>query len=476
MSLTSQLKQKNSPVRRFFEKFENNSGMMNCLSKDLQSKRSSLPLPYKPDLITSYSFGGTATDYLLRYTMQKQTLSFEDSFAYQSIKANRTILDWDSERVLKPAFFKALFDIGKYYLDGRYAANEHSVYSATALAVLEHLYRSGKLPKALTSPVSKEMLVWLNSLDGVSLDSKTAWYYFDAFYQSLGGNVYAEDIASLITLFSESWLDPSSELFQARIMNVSQSLFNSRLVDGADFDCIIECDDRTVLTDIKTLTRPLTIQNLRQLLGYALLIDPNVDGFDISDIGFYHARSASFRYVPIEKAISECLSGFDSVAQARVAFIFDINMQTLASSKDSPGIFKLPTPSKDRAEIKYVITCIYKTQELATLCYIEKKFARSYVNVLHPVGIDSKLASIISMHTSCPYYHKRTNKSLAKCSCVKHGAGEYIVQATISDFETIIATQYELTKQAEKETRSSQYREEKLINGGKIIIRSGRSI
>ena len=259
-------------------------------------------------------------------------------------------------------------------------------------------------------------------------------------------------------------------MYQARIMDVSQSLFNSRLVDGADFDCVIECDGRTVLTDIKTLTRPLTIQNLRQLLGYALLIDPDVDGFDISDIGFYHSRSASFRYVPIEKAINECLNGFDSVAQARVAFISDINMQTLTSGTDSPGLFKLPAPSEDRIEIKYVVTRLYKTPELATLCYIEKEFARSYVNVLHPVGIDSKLAKFISTHSSCPYCHKQTSKSLAKCSCEKHGIGECIVQVPIRIFETIFSPLYELTIQAEKETRASQYRAEKLLHGGKIII------
>lgn len=324
MSLTSQLKQKNSPVRQFFEKYEDNSGMRWCLALHLQSAKPILPLSYEPELKTTYSFMGTTTDYLLRYTIQENRLCFEDSFAYKPIKSRDTLLDWKAERIIRPEFFQAIFEIGKFYLDGRDAIDEQSIYSATALAVLEHYYRSGFLPNILTSPISKEKEAWINGFDGESLNHKIAWYFFDTFYQSLGGELYAQEIAKLVMLFACAIRDPNCELYKASIWVGDQSLVNSKLVGGADLDCVIECNGRYVLTDIKTTLEPLSITHFQQLLGYALLYDPDQDGFEFSDIGFYHSRSASFRSLPTEQAIKECLPSFNSIKHAREVFIREL--------------------------------------------------------------------------------------------------------------------------------------------------------
>lgn len=324
MSLTGQLKQKNSPVRQFFEKHEDKSGMRWCLALHLQSAKPILPLSYTPELKTAYSFMGTTTDYLIRYTLQGNKLNFEDSFAYEPVKSRAMLPDWENERVIRPAFFQALFEIGKFYLDGRDAIDEQSVYSATALAVLEHYYRSGHLPAILVSPMPKEKEAWINGLDGESLDHKTAWYFFDTFYQSLGGKLYAEEIAKLVILFANAICDPNSELYKANIWVGDQSLVNSKLVGGADLDCVIECNDRYVLTDIKTTLEPLSITHFQQLLSYALLYDSSKDGFEFSDIGFYHSRSGSFRFLPIKQVIKECFPSFASIEHAREVFVSEI--------------------------------------------------------------------------------------------------------------------------------------------------------
>lgn len=324
MSLTSQIKDKNSPVRQFLEKYENKSGMRWCLALHLQSAKPILPLSFEPELKTAYSFMGTATDYLLRYTIQGNRLCFEDSFAYKPIKSRDTLIVWEAERIIRPEFFQALFEIGKFYLDGRDAIDEQSAYSATALAVLEHYYRSGHLPKILLSPISKEKEAWINGLDGESLNHKTAWYFYDTFYQSLGGKLYAQEIAKLVMLFARVIHDPNSELYKASIWVGDQSLVNSKLVGGADIDCVIECNDRYVLTDIKTTLEPLSITHFQQLLGYALLFDPDKDGFEFSDIGFYHSRSASFRFLPTEQAIKECFPSFVSINHAREVFVSEL--------------------------------------------------------------------------------------------------------------------------------------------------------
>lgn len=328
MSLTGQLKQKNSPVRQFFEKHEDKSGMRWCLALHLQSAKPILPFSYEPELKTTYSFMGTATDYLLRYTIQGNKLCFEDSFAYKPIKSRSTLIDWEAERIIRPDFFQALFNIGKFYLDGRDAVDEQSVYSALALAVLEHYYRSGCLPKILLSPTSKEEEAWINGLDGKNLDHKTAWYFFDVFYQSLGGCLFAKETAKLVMLFANTLSDRNSNLYKASLWGGGQSLVNSKLVGGADIDCIIECDGRYVLTDIKTSLEPLSITNLQQLLGYSLLYDPDKDDFEFSDIGFYHSRSASFRFLPLEQVVKECLPSFASIKHAREVFVSEIKQSS----------------------------------------------------------------------------------------------------------------------------------------------------
>jgi hypothetical protein len=324
MSLTSQLKQKNSPVRKFFEKYENEVGMMWCIALNLQSTKQAIPMKYEPELQTAYSFMGTTTDYLLRYTLQGNRLSFEDSFAYKATKSRPFMLVEEAQRIIRPEYFLALYEIGKFYLDGRDAVDERSAYSALALAVLEHYYRSGFLPKLLISPISKEEGSQINSLDGESIASKTAWFFFDKLYQSLGGEQYASDVSELVGLFVSECHDPSSELFRAKLKECGQSFVNSRLVGGADFDCVIECNNRSVLTDIKTTLEPVSITNFRQLLGYALLCDPDKDGFDFSDVGFYHSRSASFRYLPLERVIKECFPSLKSIKNARAAFINEL--------------------------------------------------------------------------------------------------------------------------------------------------------
>ena len=333
MSLTSQLKQKNSPVRQFFEKYENDVGMAWCIALNLQSTKQARPMKYEPELQAAYSFIGTTADYLLRYTLQRNRLSFEDSFAYKAIKSGSYVLIEDAQRIIRPDYFFALYEIGKFYLDGRDAVDEQSAYSALALAVLEHYYRSGHLPKVLLSPISNEESSQISRLRGRSLVSKTAWYFFDRLYQSLGGELYASDVNELVRLCASACHDPSSELYRAKLKECSQSFVNSKLVGGADFDCVIECNNRSVLTDIKTTLEPVSITNFRQLLGYALLCDPDKDGFDFSDVGFYHSRSASFRYLPVERVIKECLPSLKSIKNARAVFINELGISQ--SDKDA---------------------------------------------------------------------------------------------------------------------------------------------
>ncbi|MGH7889125.1 MAG: hypothetical protein ACRENF_01075 [Thermodesulfobacteriota bacterium] len=219
---------------------------------------------------------------------------------------------------------KHLYQIGKQYLDDRDATDHKTVYSATALAVMDGVFRSGYLPKLFYETIPKNKKEQIKKTEGKGLKEKTTRFLFDEYYKTMGGELYAQDVSELIRMFVTATKSQEGELFNARFVGFNQGLGNSGLVGGADFDCVIEYDNRRILTDIKTTIRPLIIEQLRQIIGYALLYDVKKDDFNFTDIGIYYSRSGSFRFLPIDSVIEKSLSGLKSVMQARKAFISEI--------------------------------------------------------------------------------------------------------------------------------------------------------
>lgn len=309
MSLTSQLQDKNSPVRQFFTEFEKKDGTKNCLAL-LQSTTPIRPLSFTPSSKAVYTFMGTTTDYLIRYTANGNALHFENTIASEAL-GFRALLKGASGEIIQ--HLESLFKIGKQNLDGRNASDYEAIYSATALAIMDNFFRSGLLPELFRESIQKH--------SGRSLKEKITNDLFSKYFAILGGDQYAQDISELIRLFVKARKDPGSELFDAKFVVNNQALGNSELVEGADFDCVIETKNSLVLTDIKTTTKPLTIGHLRQIIGYALLYDDKKDNFKFTHIGIYHSRSGSFRSLPIDSVIEMTMAGFKSVGAARKAFI-----------------------------------------------------------------------------------------------------------------------------------------------------------
>ncbi len=321
MSLVSQIKDKNSPVRRFFTKFENKEGAKECLALLQSTKPIRLP-PFTPASFSVYTFIGMTTDYLIRYTANENKLIFENTIAHQALERveifnARTGQDFTQD-------LENLYKIGKQYLDGRDATDHKAVYSATALTIMDKVFRSQRLPTLFSEPIAKDKKEQIKKAEGKGLKEKTTRFLFDEYYETLGGELYAQDVSEIIRMFVTATKSQESELFNARFAAFNQALGNSRLVGGADFDCVIAYDNHLILTDIKATINPLTIEQLRQIIGYALLYDENKDDFNFTDIGIYHSRSGSFRFLPIDSVIERSFSGFKSVRQAREAFISEV--------------------------------------------------------------------------------------------------------------------------------------------------------
>ncbi|ATG89444.1 MULTISPECIES: hypothetical protein [Methylomonas] len=306
MSCTSELNDKNSALRKWF--YENqNTEQLSRYNKYLQSN---LPiiLPIGPEIPPAgFKFIGTVVDYLIRYAANGNKLDFQNTIAMNAVRSpssNNTI--------------KGYFLIGKWHLCGEHPASQAAIYSATALTILDGYYRSGSLPFDFAYRKISDKMIRNCDIADINEQLKEN---LEGFIEKYGGDYYYNDIANIIRRFRENLLNACGQLYGAKLVNGDNEFNNSIFVGGADFDCIIHHKDKKVLTEIKTSKNNTTIKNLRQLLTYALLYDPELDFFEIDSIGFYHSRSGSFRYIDIDNTILNVFPGFKSVTDARKSFI-----------------------------------------------------------------------------------------------------------------------------------------------------------
>jgi len=346
MSLTGQLDDKNSLVHQFFVKYEDRVGTKECLSLLQSSKYLTLPL-FKPSPPRPYyPYVGTTVDYLIRYISNNNHLDFEATIAgsmgvpieegqLESIQRICTQVEGSmgvpitDEDIIGARFcdYVLLEKIAKVYLDGR-RVDELAVYSATALAMLDGLHRSGRLPKSFGQNMPEEKMFRIGRLPcGSNINEKTVMFLFDEYcFDALNWELYVQDVLAITGLFVDALNKPNGDLYQTKFVVFNQALANSGWVGGADFDCIIQQNGRAILTDIKTTTIELKIAHLRQLIGYVLLHDELLDGFGITDVGIYSARAGSFRYLPIEDLVKKCMPTFNSISEVKKYFRSEVRL------------------------------------------------------------------------------------------------------------------------------------------------------
>lgn len=333
MSLTSQVKDKNSNIRRFFTKFEDKKGAKECIAL-LQSTYPIRMPPFTPASPVVYAYIGTTTDYLIRYAANENSLIFEDTVAFQALESCELIQAATGQDFKN--HLTHLYAIGKENLNGIAPPYGHriiykpptdpkAVYSATALAVMDNVLRCGLLPKSFSEPITEEKMKVIKKTTGKNPNEKTTRFLFNEYFESLGGDLYAQDVSQILQTFIFATIAEDREIYKPIFTVFNQRLANSRLVGGADFDCIIEYNDRSILTDIKTIIRPISIDNFRQIVSYALLYDEKEDDFEFTDIGIYHARSGSFRFLSLDDVIKKYLPSLESINHARKVFIEEIS-------------------------------------------------------------------------------------------------------------------------------------------------------
>jgi len=362
MSLSSQLRDPGRPVRRFFLEFEDKKELRKCLVELQSSKPLQQPI-YQASEVFVHSVIGTTIDYLIRY------VGFNNSLDFENITALKRLHKWQEQPTV---FVKLLsiFKIGKKRLDGRLATSEEAIYSATALSVLEAYYRSGELPEEFNKIISIENNAEKNFCE------KEVTNCFDRYLCRLGGDQYISNVKSVIELFLNELSNPKSEIYNCRFVIHNQTLGNAVLVGGADIDCVIERNNKFILTDIKTSIKPLRLMSLRQLISYALLYDEKKDNFSFTEIGFYHSYSGSFRSLVLTEVIKNTFPRLNSIDDIRSRFIEKI--------KNFDYYDEIINNSIKRTRIRKPV----KVGDTVTFCFIDSESDNHTVEI---VDTDSKL-------------------------------------------------------------------------------------
>ncbi|SEA12889.1 hypothetical protein SAMN05660964_00982 [Thiothrix caldifontis] len=221
--------------------------------------------------------------------------------------------------------------------------------------------------------------------------------------------------------------DVNGDFFGAELTVGNTVLRNSRLVGGADFDCIFKCKGKLILTDVKTTIKPLKLEYLRQIIGYALLYNEDLDSFKFTDIGIYHSRSGSFRYLSLDGVVKKALPSLNSIVQARQEFIGFIEKDRLKKLEElkkvqaeQEALRAIELAKKESLKEKRKIARLAKAEAIKNGTYEigEQKLIRL------KKAEEKRKIEIIKQERKLASNEKRKIARLAKAEVIKNGTYE----------------------------------------------------
>ena len=303
MSLSSHLKDKNSPVREFLRtEFPNSRAFLRDARKRVREANT-----VRPNMTVPWSTIGIALDYRIRYyfdiTPHDKLVAYDGALhlSYQS-----TVRDSSAGEItanpLAPtlksglrvffsrldALVESISPVGRWLEDTEEnELNRHCI----VLALLEEVVRIGRLNP--NSPLAGEEF---DSYEGLISIAEPHWI---------------DDLKELSRMFYDNY----SQLLEMPCV-LNPTFEGSANVGGADADLIV--DD--TLIDIKTYTRPvIEFDCIWQLLGYVLLDYGNHR--EIDGIGLYMARQGILIKWSLAEVIQElCVGEPPSLTELRMQF------------------------------------------------------------------------------------------------------------------------------------------------------------
>ena len=314
MSLSSHLRDKNSPVKQFIqEQFPNTKAAPFLVDARKQLRAAETIWPgdgiNRPDLSTI----GTAMDYRLRYYFDVTPVEKLVAFGWRAFFGTLTgAPPYWSLFELTDSFF---YDLENFTNQCQPVARRLSTVEENALnrycivlALFEQVRRAGGL--SYNSPLAKEPFNEVNAL------------------LNLAESLWLDDMQRL----SWRFYDEFNHLFDLP-HTLNPNFDGSLAVGGADADLIVD----GALIDIKTSIKPeITAYSIRELLGYTLL--DYSDHYQIDSVGLYMSRQGILFKWDLAEAITDLCPGQPpSIAELRARFqeVVNIHFQSLMPQRES---------------------------------------------------------------------------------------------------------------------------------------------
>ena len=270
MSLTSELKNSNSLVSRFFnEKFPNTLNLVKDCNKSLRNIETIRPdVPASP---MEYALLGTAIDYRFRYyfpaTDYRELAAWKGANMISREDSRFLSGPNGSELYIPSDLISEFFDQLQTLLEelqpaGRQMESDNEAMICRyciVLALFEQIFRSGPHPESLLFKAD------LSSVEDLLHLSNFHWI---------------EDLSAQSNLFYDNFMDRLSSKY---VLN--PTFDGSQDVGGADADIILE----DCLIDFKATIDPkIQKQWVYQLLGYSLL--DYSDAYGLKRVAIYYSR------------------------------------------------------------------------------------------------------------------------------------------------------------------------------------------
>ncbi len=343
MSLTSQLSNFNSVVRRFMHThFPNVTKMVRAINKEPHYIRPILPpegvefqdggyaLSKNPRRYWAYVLGdiGTALDYRIRFNFPemniKETIAYRDSLSRENRVKSRAHRKYRF-RFIGTDFFNEVEE----FL-ARTRPDRGSLIPEDEDVLCRYCYTMGLIDYGYRNSSPHQNMEWFD-IDVNELISRPAQWISD-------------DIAAQNTLFRKSkrdWLSKPATLNPTFTGGVD--------VGGADADLIVD----GCLIDLKSSQKNLTGRHLYQLIGYCLLDYEDEHGID--SLAIYRTRYGVTHCWAVEEMLALSMDFPQPLNELRAKFrkVFQDELQLLEEFKTTPDKFSFLASSNGRKFLEH---------------------------------------------------------------------------------------------------------------------------
>ncbi len=254
----------------------------------------------------SWRFAGTMVDLLIHYLYLGGNF---DPLSYTDRACSAELALRDRQGSAPANISQCLASIAVGNLEGspRPGAGE-AVTASFALALAEHLYRSGEWPPEFQALLSHAGAIaagpQIEESDVVAVAS-----LLEQYWRAIGDQALFDDVSQTLRAIESARQSSGNELARLKLMRAMPPLRHASLLGGADPDIFGEVDDVKCILEVKNITGCISSDHVRQLLAYVMLsgdLAPSIE-----TVGVLYSRRSELRICPTRSLFGKALGSED---------------------------------------------------------------------------------------------------------------------------------------------------------------------